>query len=59
MLKNVAVKEDGIPFPTMSLVGLRRMSRSFLKKPDLETDLVEEAYRCPICGKVAIRRVKE
>ncbi len=36
-----------------------RMSRRILKKPDIDTGLVEEVYRCPICGVVTTRWVNE
>jgi hypothetical protein len=36
-----------------------RMSRRFLKKPDIDTGLIEEVYRCPICGAMIRRWVNE
>jgi rubredoxin len=36
-----------------------RMSRRILKKADVDTGLVEEVYRCPICGAVTTRWVNE
>jgi hypothetical protein len=36
-----------------------RMSRRILKKPDVDTGLVEVVYRCPICGASTSRWVDE
>jgi hypothetical protein len=36
-----------------------RMSRRIVKKPDIDTGLIEEVYRCPICGVVATRWVDQ
>jgi hypothetical protein len=35
------------------------MSRRIVKKPDIDTGLVEEICRCPICGAVTARWVAE
>jgi DNA-directed RNA polymerase subunit RPC12/RpoP len=61
VLKKIAVNEDGTPLvegvacPNCAV----RMSRRFLKKPDIDTGLVEEIYRCPICGTTTSRWVEE
>jgi uncharacterized Zn finger protein len=56
-----AVNEDGAGVPDEVACPNCdvRMSRRFLKKPDIDSGLVEEVYRCPICGAVITRWIKE
>jgi hypothetical protein len=56
-----AVNEDGAGVPDEVACPNRdvRMSHRFLKKPDIDSDLVEEVYRCPIYGAVTTRWIKE
>ena len=58
---NTAVNEDGAGVPDEVACpdcGVR-MSRRFLKKPDVDTGLIEEVYRCPMCGTTTSRWVDE
>jgi len=61
VLKKIAVNEggtglvEGVACPHCDA----RMSRRFLKKPDVDSGLVEEVYRCPLCGTITSRWVEE